>query len=55
MDKQVQSSGIKNLNGFPHSISTISDAFKAQNIKMQELQSLIDLDSKNDQVTTSCR
>ncbi|MPT32073.1 MAG: hypothetical protein E2600_10515 [Chryseobacterium sp.] len=47
MDKQVQSVRIKNLDDFLDSISAILNNLKGQRLKMKELQSLVDLDTKD--------
>lgn len=47
MDKQVQSLQIKNIDDFLDSISGTLNLVKEHNMKMQELQSLIALNSKD--------
>ncbi|MGI9580179.1 hypothetical protein ACR1PO_03095 [Chryseobacterium sp. RRHN12] len=47
MDKQVQSLQVKNIDDFLDSISNTLNLVKEHNMKMQELQSLIALNSKD--------
>lgn len=47
MDKQIQSLQVKNIDDFLDSISNTLNLVKEHNMKMQELQSLLALNSKD--------